>query len=266
MKIQDTFIVNISDMHCGSSRAIFPNHFMQFEHTNYTPTDTQKKIHAHWLKCADYARQNRKSKRMIIVHNGDAIEGIHHGSIQAVSPSWDDHVEIHLELMDEFLKRAGFSKKNGDELNYLSGTESHTADKESGIAKDLKADHYEHEFEMKINGRRLWYTHHGAGAGDGANEGDGYRNWLKRIYWNCVKGKKPIPDMVVTGHFHKPVYNIYVQDYHLLHGMMLPSWQMKTRYAYKAAPFQRNDIGMSFYDVTVDGDIRVHKPLIMEIA
>lgn len=260
-----TLVVSLSDMHSGSSVALFPDRFVQFgkDGPNHTPSDNQRRMHDHWIKCAEYVKENRKGKKLVIVHNGDAIEGIHHNSMQVVSPSWDDHVDIHVELMNEFLKVAGFAKNKGDLLYYVSGTESHTANKEERIANEMNAEHYDDELRLRVSGRDLWYTHHGSGAGDGANKGDGYRNWLKRIYWNCLSENKSKPDVVITAHYHKPIYNTYVQDYHTIHGLILPSWQMKTRYAFRAAPFQRNDIGLSCMDITDAGDIRVHKPLIM---
>lgn len=277
MKLSDVLKVSLSDMHSGSSFALFPNRLMQFtdSQTNHTPTDKQRKIYQHWKACLSAIKEARKGKRLVIVHNGDATENLHHNITGVVSPDIKDHAEVHIELMLELLKTAGFAKKNGDQLYYVEGTESHTLTVENYIAEELGAEvyttmngknYYAHpELEAVINGRRIWYTHHGAGAGDGASEGDGYRNWLKRIYWNCVKAKKPLPDMVVSAHVHKPIYTSYVQDYHTVHGIVLPSWQMKTRYAYRVAPFQRNDIGLTMTEITADGDIRVRKPLLMKL-
>ncbi len=258
----DTYVVAMSDMHSGSSKALFPRAFMQFEHTNYTPTKEQKRMYEHWIKCAKYVAKNRVGKKIIIVHNGDAIDGIHHGTHQIVSHKWQDHVTIHLELMDEFLREVGFG--DGDELHYVSGTESHTQDYEREIANDLSAGYHD-ELKMKINGVKIWFTHHGGAPGKGTNVGDGYRNFLKTIYWECLQKNKEMPDIVVSSHYHRPIYSTYVQDYLTIHGIILPSWQMKTRYAYMVAPFQVNQIGMSFIDITEQGFIKVHKPLLLEL-
>ncbi len=280
-KPTDTLIVSISDMHSGSSRALFPNRTVQFadSQTNHKPTPQQENIYKHWKKCLDVIKKSRDGKRLYIIHNGDATENMHHGTIQVVSPSIKDHAEIHIELMNEMLKIVGFSKTAGDKLFYVEGTESHTLTVENYIGKELgaeiaysvgkgneKKEYYAFpELKIDLNGKHFWYTHHGGAAGDGPNEGDAYRNWLKRIYWNNLKQGKRQPDMVVSAHVHKPTYTTYVQDWHVIHGMILPSWQLKTRYAYRAAPFQRNDIGLAMTEVTEAGDIRVMKPLILEL-
>lgn len=274
---KDTLIVALSDMHSGSSRALFPDKAMYLPKSEIkaVPSDLQTKIHDHWQTCIKAIAGARKGKRLIIVNDGDATENLHHNITQVMSPSIEDHAEIHLELMRGMLKDVGFSKRAGDKLYYVEGTESHTLTIENFIADELGAEiattqngknyYAYHELCITVNGRELWFTHHGANAGDGATEGDGYRNWLKRLYWNRIKRGAKVPDMIVSAHVHKPIYQTYVQDWHTLHGMILPSWQVKTRYAYRVAPFQRNDIGLSFFEVSASGDIRIHPAMVMEL-
>jgi hypothetical protein len=166
--------------------------------------------------------------------------------------------------METFLKRIGFSVKNGDELHYTSGTESHTGWEEFGISQHFHAlgAKYHDELKMKINGREIWYTHHGANAGKGANEGNAHRNWLKDIYFDSIKTKTSPPDLVITSHYHKCLYGNYCDSFtHTLHGMILPSWQQKTRFGIRSAPFQRNDIGLVVTSISAEGDMRFSKIL-----
>ena len=274
-KNKDTLMVSLSDMHSGSDRALFPNWVVRKEKTaaddrepaGMVASARQIKIFKHYDYCAaEVKKRMDHSKRMIVVHNGDATEGIHHGSIQIMSPNPKDHVNIHIELMDYLLHKVGFSRKRGDELHYVSGTQSHTEDMEQEISNyyDYIDAEFHDETNIKVNGRTLQYTHHGGSAGDGHSEGDSYRNWLKRIYFNNLKRGNLQPDIIYTGHVHKPIYTSYVQDYHTIHGIILPSWQMKTRFAYRAAPLQRNSIGLTLTEITASGDIRIAKPLIME--
>ena len=179
---------------------------------------------------------------------------MHHGTIQVVSPSIKDHAEIHIELMNEMLKIVGFSKTAGDKLFYVEGTESHTLTVENYIGKELgaeiaysvgkgneKKEYYAFpELKIDLNGKHFWYTHHGAPAGGGANEGDSYRNWLKRVYWDCKKQGRKVPDLICSAHYHKSIKQSYEMDYHVLHGIITPSWQKKTRFGIRVAPFEKN--------------------------
>jgi predicted phosphodiesterase len=274
---KDTLVTVLSDMHSGGSTALFPNRFWQSTTTehNHTPTHKQASMYRHFENCMEYAAQNRKGKRLIVVHDGDAIEGVHHNSIQVITQNKSEQAGLHIDLMDTFLQRARFSKKNGDLLYYVSGTETHTGDVEQSIAKDLSAEKnpeggriFDH-LELNINGRILWFVHHGKGRGKGANEGNELRNWLRDVFWDCMKVKKQPPDVVVTGHTHTPTWNTYVarnvNDFHMIHGVICPSWQMKTRYGYKVAPVERNEIGAAFVEIKADGEIRTPSILMMEI-
>jgi len=267
MKITDTLICILSDMHSGGSTSLFLNRFWQDEHTNHTPTEKQREIYKVFEKCAEYAKDSRKNKRLIVIHNGDAVEGIHHNTLQVCVHNKASQAEIHTELMDTFLRRAKFDKKSGDRLFYVRGTETHVEDIETEIAKDLSAERtpdgnwvFDH-LELDVNGRLIWLVHHGKQRGRGANEGNAMRNWLRDIYFECEKINKRPPDIVITGHTHTPAYGVYVvsrgSGYHMMHGLICPSWQAKTRYAYKIAPVDRNEIGAVFLQIKVDGEIRM---------
>jgi hypothetical protein len=262
---KDTLIVTISDMHSGSSVALFPNHFIQFKDNNHTPTSKQLAMYEHWVRCAEAVGKARKDKRLVIVHNGDAIEGDHHDSPQNISRDPRDHVAVHIELMNGFKKMVDY--RRGDKLYYMSGTETHTGDFEDDCAAQLGAEQtpeglYVYDIlELSINGRLLWWVHHGPTAGKGANKGNSLRNFLRNIFFDCVTENTNPPDVVITGHTHRPFYVPYSQEYGntwwVMHGIINPSWQMKTRYAYKIAPVEKNKIGLSYFQITKDGLISI---------
>lgn len=235
---------------------------------SYSPTPYQSSMFAHFTDCALEMRAMGKDKKKIIVMNGDAIDGNHHGTIQIISPSPKHHSQIHTELMDAFIDASGFSVKNGDELHYVSGTESHTGWEEYGIKEhyDALGAQYHDDLRMTINGMRLWWTHQTAKPGKGANEGNPLRNFARDIYWDCMKANEPAPHMITGSHFHKSSYDSFNDSYrHTIQIQILPSWQMKTRFGISASAFQRNDIGMQFTEITTGGDIRRMKPLLWEM-
>jgi len=250
-------------MHSGGSTALFPKRFWQFKHVNHTPTAEQKAMFDHWSKCAAVIKKVRTGKKLIVVHDGDAIEGSHHGSMQVITALESEQIAIHCDLMDYFMRRVGFS--GSDELYYVTGTEVHTNDGESLIGNDLGAvpageDLYAFdELKLTINGKRLWFVHHGPRRGKGANRGNSLRNWLRNLFYECVSEGEEPPHYVITGHVHDPDWNDYIGrlngQYHKIHGLICPSWQMKTRYGYKVAPMQRNKIGLQYFVITRDGII-----------
>jgi hypothetical protein len=264
----DVNVIHIGDMHSGGLTALYPSHPMTFEldkkNTRTVPPNPyQRKLNKHFLKGADVIREASNGMRKIIVHNGDAIDGYHHGSMQYVVTSPKEQSKIHIDLMETFLDRVGFSLKNGDELHYVSGTETHTGWEEYGIAEafnHLEAKYWD-DLRLTVNGVRLWWTHQGPKPGKGINEGNPLRNFARDIYFDCKEREKvKPPHLITTSHFHKSSYDSWNLSYdHTVHIQVLPSWQGKTRYGIKASPFQRNDIGYVWNVITAGGDIRFNR-------
>lgn len=269
-KPRDTFIVSFGDWHSGGLTALFPNYPMTFEYDKnnklpYRPSLEQSSMYKHFLGDAKKTKELSKGMKKVIVLNGDAIEGNHHNTIQIISPNPKHHVQIHIELMETFIKESGFSVKNGDELHYVTGTESHTGWEEYGIQQHFEpiGAQYHDELYLTVNGKRLWWVHQGAKPGKGVNEGNPLRNYARDAYWDCVKEKREAPHMITSSHFHKNTYDSFSDSYrHTIHYQTLPSWQMKTKFAKKVSAFQRNDIGTVFNIVTESGDVRFFEPVL----
>jgi len=267
-------VINIalSDTHCGSDRAVFPPKIslpplMADEKERLlTYSNNQKKLYEHLMYCAHYIRDNFAGHKKVITHNGDAIEGIHHHTIQLSAPMVDDHVLIHEAIMGDFLHESGFSVMNGDELHYVSGTETHTGYTEQRIKKHFEyyGATFHDELKLTQHGRKIGYVHQWAGAGNGQNEGNGLTNALKALYYNSLKEGREMYDLIISSHYHKAIMASYSQNWETYYAMITPSFQMKTRHGHKVSAFQRNDIGLGLAEVTTSGLIKIHKPLLMD--
>jgi len=265
--MKDTLQVVISDMHSGSNFALFPNRFWTGTNgVNHTPTSQQVKIYEHFARFGDMVGEMRKGKRIVLVHDGDAIDGDHHQSGDVCSIFENEQSEIHHELMIDLKKRLKW--QGGDELYYTKGTSTHAKENEESIARDLDAVSTDGVYcsqmlELETNGKLSWFVHHGPGRGMGANEGNPMRSWLRNIYFDALKDGKRIPDILYTGHVHDPTFTTYEwrreMEFTLMFGIIVPSWQEKTRYGYMKAPVARNKIGGVIHEVKADGTICVPK-------
>lgn len=260
----------ISDLHSGSNFALFLNRHWHGQKTSHIPKAIQIKIRDHAEKYADEVRQARQGKKLILVHNGDAIDGDHHHSGDVATIDELEQADIHIEIMEEIKTRMDWQR--GDEMYYSRGTQTHVHGMENYIGREINAvpcgDFYVWDFlELETNGVLSWFVHHGPGKGEGANEGNPMRNWLKNIYFEALKDKRRVPDIVYTGHVHNPTYSNYVyreeMEFKIMHGVILPSWQAKTAYAHMKAPVSKNKIGGVYHDIKADGTITVPKFSVM---
>jgi hypothetical protein len=267
---RDVVRVIMSDMHSGSNYALFLDRAWHGKHTSHVPREKQIKIRMQFEKFADEVKQARKNKAVELIHNGDAIDGDHHHSGDICTLIEEEQEQIHIELMNEFQKRIGW--RSGDKLYYTVGTRVHTGESEHTIGKELNAipdgDFHAWEFlPLVTNGTLSWFVHHGSGKGDGANEGNSLRNWLKGVYFESLKDKTRPPDIVYSAHVHTPTYGSYVyreeMTFKTMHGIITPSWQMKTAYAWQKVPAKKNKIGGVIQEIKADGTICIPRFSIM---
>lgn len=261
----DTILAVPSDMHTGGSTALFPRGGFigeGNESNRISPNEKQKEIYPVFVRLAGEVAKARKGKRLIVVNLGDAIDGLHHGSLQESLFKVKDQCDAHVLLMNEFLRRVGFGK--GDELYYVRGTEVHVGENENDMARELGAVQSEsglhvHEIlELNINGMKHVFAHHGKQRGAGQNEGNALRNFLRDIRSDRQKDGLPNIDALWSGHTHGHTYANHITrtpggNFHVLHGIICPSFQAKTRYAYGKVPMAVNSVGGVYAKIGVDG-------------
>jgi hypothetical protein len=269
---KDILQVVISDMHSGSNYALFLNRVWQgLKGNNHTPTGKQMRIRGQWERFAEEVRIARQGKKVVLVHNGDAIDGDHHASGDVCTLNPKEHADIHIELMNELQRLIEWHA--GDELYYTRGTQSHVNEYEYYIGEQMNAipegDFYCWDMlPLLSNGVLSWFVHTGPRAGDGPNEGNTVRNWLKNIYFDALKDGTQAPDILYTGHVHSPTYNTFIyrekMNFRTMHGVILPSWQMKTQYAWEKAPVSKNKIGGVMHEIKADGTVTIPRFSVME--
>lgn len=265
MNSKDVIHVVVSDFHSGSNYALFlDRHWKGTKDANHHPSSKQIQIRKQFKNFCEEVKGIRKGKAVRLVHNGDAIDGDHHHSGDVCTLNVLDQADIHVELMEEMKKRIDWQR--GDELYYTRGTQSHVNEMENYIGRETNAvsdgDFFVHDIlKLKTNGVESWFVHHGKGRGEGANEGNSVRNWLRGIFFDALRDKSPIPDIIYTGHVHDPTYSTYIwrekMKFKAMHGIILPSWQMKTVYAHMVAPVSKNRIGGVYHEIKADGTISI---------
>jgi hypothetical protein len=265
MKVQDTLLAVLSDLHTGSSTALFPREgYTNSEGNHVLPNDKQKEIYPVFIRYAGEVAKARKGKRLIVVNLGDAIDGFHHGSMQESLFMEKDQCGAHVSLMQEFMQRVGFQK--GDELHYVRGTEVHVKEAEHDIAKELgvapigKKMYVNEVLSLNINSAENVFVHHGKQRGAGQNEGNALRNFLRDIRSDREKDGLSRIDVLWSAHTHGHTYSTHIArerdgQFHTMHGIILPSWQAKTRFAYAKVPMVVNSVGGVYVNIGVDGAI-----------
>lgn len=180
----------------------------------------------------------------VLVVNGDAIEGNHHGTKELVSHDESDHVEIAAELLRPLAEKA-------TQTFLVEGTECHTKNHEHALGRLVNAT------PDPETGRCAWSCLHLRVAGQHVlahhHIGTTSRTWLEsgepgRALVNAraeaLAVGAPVPDVVIASHRHR--WSI-VQGPHGT-AVVTPAWQGVTRYGRKVVPAARLQVGAMVLD------------------
>lgn len=236
-----TVLAIISDTHVGSSTALAPLQFSVHNRSDFETQLTQANKLQRWLyECwQDYWEhvfKLAKKKRLIVVHVGDLIDGVHHGSLQVMNEV-ADQAEAFIDLMLPVLKRAdGFYGILGTGPSH-AGMDNST---EAMLYRDLGAVEFGQTLTLNIDGVLHDFAHHGrAGARPWTSSA---ANLATEVIMDYATQGLPLPNFIWRGHNHR------VDDSgNKIAGtrsIALPSWQLKTSFGYRvSANTVRSDIG-----------------------
>jgi len=276
----NTVLISLADTHCGSTVGLMPPSYTTIDGVIQIQTFTQKILWQQWVECWDNIAIMRKRKRLIVVVNGDATDGVHHDMIQIGSGNNEDHTNIHINCMDYALQKAKFNADKGDLLYYIMGTPSHCGRSNSltnRVAKDLDAVPVPESFDkenqeyrrfywqhllLKIHGKYYDYAHEGVPSGRRAwTKGNSFRSWITSNMMNNIgyfKGEK-MPRVYWRAHRHVHTATGIVKLYgYESEGIILPSFQAKTQFANKKYSTDISDIGLYASELDVNGRVEHH--------
>jgi hypothetical protein len=278
MSDRDTVIALISDMQVGSTVALCPPKWQLYDGGTHTASPGQRIIHRKWVDSAknvkDLLTETRRRKRLVIVLNGEPIDGHHHDTPQLITKTPNEQIEMAITLLDEWMQIAEYEPKRGDSMYLVRGTDAHEKGEHierigrdfdgvvpyrrdsSPLTKDGRY-HYQ-KLRRKVNGQLFQIAHHGFGRGTRAwTKENSIAYALKSMYFTCLDSKQPIPSVVVASHYHVFTQVYYYGKQKTIYGCITPSWQLRTNFVHRIAALENiNTIGNLYFDVTKSGAIK----------
>ena len=251
--MSSTIVAVISDTHIGSTTALAPPKF-----TIHTGRHAETQIaianqYQAWLyECwKDYwlhvlylagIRGKYRKNRLIIVHLGDVVDSVHHGTPQVMN-EMQDQIDAACNLL-----RPIFNLADAVYLTYGTGAHNGGASEhEMNIGNELGIIH-DYEFApLVIDDVAFDLTHHGrAGRRDWTSAGAGLASEVALDY---VKNGKLPPRYVLRGHSHTIDDSGFKLPY--TRAISLPSWQLRTAYGHMVSANQKwVDIGGISFDTS----------------
>ena len=280
-KMMRTVLLNIADTHCGSSTGIMVARPWQLnDGGEYRPSQGQRKL---WGLTAEICQEVRRLRllyentRIIVVHNGDANDGNHHGTPQLVTSDTEEQERIHLDLMDEMYSIMGYGNED-DRTYYTAGTRVHVGSSEHRIAMDLGAVPFNKgkgkrdgeyawpRLPLDVNGCLFDFAHHGFSPGNLLHtRGNAIRSKLKSMYYERLELGVRVARYYVSAHNHQYRHEgIYTDKVGVVHGIISPALQGRTHYVNKVAARNVSDLGMLVWEIEIDGTDKLHDEFVQK--
>ena len=214
---------------------------------SYAPSAFQKKLYALWREFFDvWVPEVTRGEPYDLVHNGDAIDGVHHGSTTQVSQNIEDQLVIAEALLAPEVAKC---KASGGTYYHIRGTQAHVGQSavyEEQLAKRLGAKPNElgqsARYDLwkrvgkqtkKVAAPLVHLLHHVGTTASAAHESSAVNAELSAMYVEAGRWDRTPPDYIVRSHRHRSI----AVDLPTARGrgaaIVTPAWQGKTPFVWR---------------------------------
>lgn len=225
-------LVVISDTHFGSSVALMPPNFKTDDGQTVQQSPTQVKLWQHWTDFWTWTYRRLAGKPFALIHNGDIIDGDHHGTKQLIT----GNSAIQARMAEECL-RPHVAKSKA--FYVIRGTEAHvghSAENEERIAERLGAVMDEStgsfsrwELWIELGKELLHFSHHIATTTSTAYKSSPLMRTMAAAFSTAGEWGIRAPSFLIRGHCHD--YTEVKRSNCRI--VTCPCWQVKTGFVYK---------------------------------
>lgn len=202
----------------------------------YSASAIQRKVWAMWDAFWDeWVPAVTKGEPFILVHNGDAIDGVHHGSKTQVSQNHADQQTIALACLEPIVERAhAYYHIRGTEAHVgQSGEQEEMLARKLGAKADAEGNHARWELWLDLHGHLCHFSHHIGTTGSSAYESTAVYKEMVEAFVDAGRwGRKP-PQVVVRSHRHRSFETRIQTSLGAGVSCVTAGWQLKTPFVHR---------------------------------
>lgn len=237
-------LIVVSDTHFGCRLGLCPDTPVPLDDGgSYASSDFQRQVYAYWREFWDvWVPEVTRGEPYDLVHNGDAIDGVHHNSTTQISQNIEDQLTIaEMVLAPEIAK----CKAMGGTYYHVRGTEAHVGKSgvyEEQLAKRLGAKpNTQKQFARwhlwkRVGGKGgplVHLLHHIGTTGSAAHEASAVNAELTAEYVEAARWNREPPDYIVRSHRHRSIAVDLNSAKGYAAAIVTPAWQGRTPFAWK---------------------------------
>jgi hypothetical protein len=232
MKTTSKIVMTFSDLHVGSTVGLWPANFHSNEGNPIGQNIFQKWLWTCWQDMTGWANKIIGDDSFDLVINGDIVDGIHHKTLQVMTPDLGDQVLAVKQILKPFSDKCA-------KLHLVKGTEAHTTTQEIHVGSALGASknpltgqHAWDNLDLVVNGTLYNFAHHISATARTYLEASAHSIMLGNLTHSRARTGKPIPKVMVRAHRHR--HGIWEDGNQI--SAICGAWQGLTRYGYKVVP------------------------------
>jgi hypothetical protein len=209
----------------------------------YQASDFQRHMWTLWREFWDvWVPDVTKGESFDLVHNGDAIDGVHHRSTTQISHNLEDQQRIAEACMTPVIKQC---KDSGGVYYHIRGTEAHvgqTGEYEERLARTLGAKPNDHQQYARFDlwkrvgdskGPLVHLLHHVGTTSSAAHEASAVNAEFTATYVEAARWGREAPDFLVRSHRHRSIAVDMNSAKGYAAAVVTPAWQGKTPFVWK---------------------------------
>ena len=232
MKAKTRIVMLLSDLHLGSTVGLWPDGFVSNEGMVLGQNKFQKWLWRCWQDMLKWSDGVIGSQPFELVINGDLVEGIHHRTLQVVSPDVGDQTAAVMDVLSPLASKA-------TRVHVIKGTECHTRNDEVRIGRALDGtvdpttgQHAWDSLDLEVNGTLFNFAHHISASIRSYLEASAHSIALGALTHSRARAGKPVPKVMVRAHRHR--HGVWTDGNQM--SAICGAWQGLTRHGFKVVP------------------------------
>ena len=237
-------LVVISDTHCGCRLGLVPPGRIRLDNGGtYQASEFQEKMWLLWREFWDaWVPEVTRGEPYDLVHNGDAIDGVHHGSTTQISHDFEDQLSIAEAVLRPEVEAC---RASGGTYFHVRGTQAHVGQSgvyEEQLAKRLGAkpnsqgQHARFDLWKRVGDSCLVHLlHHIGTTSSAAHEASAVNAELTAEYVEAARWHREPPDFIIRSHRHRSIAVDLNSAKGYAAGIVTPAWQGKTPFVWRLA-------------------------------
>jgi len=249
-------IIVISDTHFGSTVALCPPRVRLDDGGWYVSSPMQQKIWAYWKDFWQWSFNLIGDEAFALVHNGDVVDGDHHGTTMLFSKNLKDQENLAVQVLEPIVERAACYFQ-------IRGTEAHvgqSGSNEERVAKTLgsvvdedSGQHSRWDLCVELGGEIINFSHHIGTTTSVAYEASALMREVASNFTEAGQwGLRPAT-VLVRSHRHR-YCQVQPPNCRIL---VTPAWQGKTGFVFKLDRMRMPQFGGVIIRLNDDG-IGIH--------